>query len=491
MTTALGTAATRWFESRGLDIETVVGQGVYTIERDRDEVIVFPFLEDGQEVGRKYRGRDKKFWQEPGGRRTFFNRDAILDPALRGERAQRLIVTEGEIDCLTAIECGYPLAVSVPDGAPATVNEEPVEPENDGKFQFIHNNWGALEQVRHFVLAVDGDGPGQCLAAELVRRLRPERCFFVVYPEGCKDLNDVLAQHGKAEVARVLNAAKPYPVKGLYRIEDFPDLPEPVSYTTGWPRMDEHFRVQLGSFIVVTGVPSHGKSAWVNALSVNLAEAHGWTVAVGSFEEPPVPYHRDDLRRLRLRADPRFVEADRVVEADAWIAEHFLFIAQQPDDETEDFDLDFILELARTAVVRHGIKVFVLDPWNEIEHRRYRDESETEYIGRAIRALKRFARRHEVAVIVVAHPTKMGSGKDGVICPTLYDISGSAAWFSKADVGIVVWRKDLQYPSADIRVRKARRRSIGKVGDVSLDFDETTLRFRESDFDPAQGELVA
>ena len=58
-------------------------------------------------------------------------------------------------------------------------------------------------------------------------------------------------------------------------------------------------------------------------------------------------------------------------------------------------------------------------------------ELETEYIGRAIREFRRFARRYEVLVMAVAHPTKMGGEGKGVSKPTLYDISGSANWFNK------------------------------------------------------------
>jgi RecA-family ATPase len=68
--------------------------------------------------------------------------------------------------------------------------------------------------------------------------------------------------------------------------------------------------------------------------------------------------------------------------------------------------LDWMLDRMEVAVVRHGVQVIVIDPWNEMDHTRARDETMTEYVGRAIKALKRFARKFQVHLIVIAHPTK-------------------------------------------------------------------------------------
>ena len=59
----------------------------------------------------------------------------------------------------------------------------------------------------------------------------------------------------------------------------------------------------------------------------------------------------------------------------------------------------------------------------------------TDYISRGIRALKRFARLYDVAVIVVAHPTK-DVGRDGKARPpTLYDIEGRPIGSISATMG--------------------------------------------------------
>ena len=70
-------------------------------------------------------------------------------------------------------------------------------------------------------------------------------------------------------------------------------------------------------------------------------------------------------------------------------------------------DLEWFLELAEVAVVRHGARIVQIDPWNRLEAARGRDESETEYIGRCLRAPHGFANDMNCHVQIVAHPSKM------------------------------------------------------------------------------------
>ena len=55
------------------------------------------------------------FSQQPGSAQIFYNVDCLSDPQLSGFP---LIITEGEMDALAAIQCGYPKTISVPGGAP-------------------------------------------------------------------------------------------------------------------------------------------------------------------------------------------------------------------------------------------------------------------------------------------------------------------------------------------------------------------------------------
>jgi twinkle protein len=311
MSNVLGQRAIEAFEARGISGETAGRFAIYTGRRVRNgdktdvvpdadgNIIVFPFLDRGAVVAEKYRQlpwAPRKTWQREGGKRTFLNADILDDPAL-AEGRYPLIIVEGEPDFLTAIDCGFPFTVSVPDGAPPVPKgrePEDLDPidfagEATGKFEFIWNNRDRLKAVKRFVIAVDDDLPGKRLAAELVRRLSASRCLFVTYPEGCKDLNEVRVRHGAEAVAKILNGAQPYPVSGLYRLREFPPAREIATCRTGWATLDAHLKPFLGELMFVLGIPGHGKSAFATNLVVNLCERYGWRAAIFGPEEPTVP----------------------------------------------------------------------------------------------------------------------------------------------------------------------------------------------------------
>ncbi|MCP3468068.1 hypothetical protein [Bradyrhizobium sp. CCGUVB23] len=120
--------------------------------------------------------------------------------------------------------------------------------------------------------------------------------------------------------------------------------------------------------------------------------------------------------------------------------------------------------------------MLVIDPWNEIEHARDREESTHEYIGRAIRMLKRFGRRHEVAVIVLAHPTKDVYERGKLRTATLYDIDGSAHRFNKPDHGLVIERDPVK-AEITVHISKVRFEQTGYRGAIRMRFDPETQQF--------------
>lgn len=517
----LGQRGAEWFENRNISVETPVRYGVFTGRRSdkkggvvpdaKGEVIVFQYWERGAVVAEKYRGEPRAFWQKPGGRKTFYNADVMDDPMLHDGRAT-LVIVEGEPDALAVADCGNPYVVSVPDGAPAVPKGkrpdqlDPLDPatEADGKFEYCWNNRDRLKKIKRFIIAVDDDAPGRRLGAELVRRLSAAKCSFINYPPDqkvqtddtdkwpsglrpCKDLNEVLLYFGSERVTLILNTAKPYPVRGLYRLSDYPDR-HLETYSTQWPELSNRLRLHIPEFMVVTGLPSSGKSTWVCNLVANVCSAYGWRAAMCMPEMPTVPAFRDMMRRYWAGKKLVPTDYDEIKRTDAWINNRFVFIDTDPTgtgENDEPFDLEWIIERATDAVLRDGIRILVIDPWNEVEHARGKGESLPDYIGRAIRSLKRFARLYEVIVIVVAHPTKDVSGERGgnIRAPTLYDIEGAAHWFNKADHGVIVHR-DRESNTTEIKVAKVRFEGgkmdggAGTVGSVTLRFDRESSKFK-------------
>ena len=497
--TGLSPAAVRWFEARGIDADTALNIGIYTgrrattgdeatVEPDvNGNIIVFPFVDGGAVVAEKYRMHPKKFFQKVGGKKTFFNADVLDAPEL-ASGDYPLVIVEGEMDALAFLQAGFRFVVSVPDGAPPArdgngnlidVPEDAsgIDPENDDKFKFIPANWKRLERVKRIVIATDGDEPGVRLAAELVRRLGRVRCSFVTFPAGCKDANEVLIRHGAPELLRVMTEAKPYPVAGVYRYSDLPPEPDLVTVTTGWQALDQNLKLYHPALMVVTGRAGEGKTTWTQQLVANLATFHGWTTAIASFEMRLKPFVTEALASAHIGKPPRFWDYREQEAADRFLDDRFCFIAPEPDC-TRTHDVDWLIEKAEAAVIRYGARVLLIDPWNEIEHARAGNETTTEYTNRALMALKSFGRRFDVLVIIVAHPTKGGASKPAADI-TLYDISDSAAFQNKADLGVIVARLgDETSTVTGLKISKVRYQPVaGEPGQVELTFDKQARRF--------------
>src|SRR3546814_238228 len=153
-----------------------------------------------------------------------------------------------------------------------------------------------------------------------------------------------------------------------------------------------------------------------------------------------------------------------------------LIISNAVDEELE-LDIDAFLETARISVIRDGARLIILDPWNELEHKRGRDETTTEYIGRAIRKVKAFAKRYNVAFWIVAHPTKPQKGTNQI--PSLYDVSDSANWSNKADYGLVYHRPDKAENEGQLAVVKVRMGLPGQCGVATVKFDHRVSRIND------------
>jgi len=339
------------------------------------------------------------------------------------------------------------------------------------------------------ILAVDSDAPGYKLREELARRIGVEKCWIMDYPEGCKDANDVLVRHDKGKLQKCLDNIRPYPVEGIFKPFDFRDRlinlyengPE-RGYSTGWPCLDEFYTLKPGEMTIITGIPSHGKTAWLDALMVNLARRLDWKFAVFSPECQPLERHSASLieKYIGRCFDSRYNHHMTTEEFEIgvkWLNEHFEFIL--PDDEAT---LQTVLEKARVSVFRSGVNCVVLDPWNELDDMIPAGLNETRYISIQLKWIRKFARKHMIHFFVVAHPTKMKRAKadEAEPVPTLYDVHGSANFRNRTDNGLCVWRDLLaENGEVQIHVQKVKFREVGRIGMATLYFDTRNGQYHE------------
>jgi twinkle protein len=220
---------------------------------------------------------------------------------------------------------------------------------------------------------------------------------------------------------------------------------------------------------------------------VNLAKGEDWNGAIFSPENGKAQHVIKLAEKVQqLPSSPKYenrMTTEQLMEGASWVGKHFHFIVS--DDEGGDDDssglptLKWVLEMASIAVLRFGIKQLIIDPWNELEHQRPAHQTESEYISIALAKIKRWARNHEVHVVIIAHPTKIQSDKDGnTLVPTPYQISGSANWVNKPDNIIIVHRQvsnaNEMIGVTEVHVRKVRQKHTGRVGDARMHYHKMT-----------------
>ena len=446
------------------------------------DCVGFPFYNNGEVYAVKYRtsGGEKAHTQEgTGGAQSFFGIERVEADA------DTLVICEGEIDQLSLASAGVLNAISVPNGAPMKASEGEVDPDNDRKYGFVWAAKDLLKQVDKVVLAVDIDGPGQALAEELARRIGKIKCWQVEWPEGCKDPNDVLVKHGSEKLAEVIGDSKPWPITGLFDVDHYADQVDQIyerghqrGLSTGLDCVDELFTISPGQLSIVTGHPSSGKSEFIDQIMVNMAEAHGWSFAVCSFENDPpthiiklmekhsgMPFHDGPSMRMTR---------EELAEAKDWCGRHFFFVEQ---NDGEPATIESILERAQAAILRYGVRGLIIDPYNYVDIDKSK-VSETEAISQMLTRCRLFARAHDVHVWFVAHPAKMMRDNGEFPAPKGYDISGSAAWFAKADLGVTVHRK-ADTNMSEIHCWKVRFKWIGQQGVTDVEYFKATGQYKE------------
>ena len=295
-------------------------------------------------------------------------------------------------------------------------------------------------------------------------------------------------------------------VKGVYDALEFADALEnirenglPRGLDTGYREFDKLFSVPRKSWTVVTGYSGSGKSTFLDNINIRLAERHGWKTLYCSPENQPIEEHIASLMEIytgKKFGNPKdgeplasFMTPTEYAHSFAFINEHFQFI--NPPDTS--FNIKDIVELAREVKSdQFDFDGFVIDPYNELEHKRPSAMSETEYISWCISVFRRFVQSENLHGFFVAHPTKpqqvqikytQGVAEDELTKKvykkaTLFDIAGSAHWKSKCDFGIIVHRDmtDSSAPSM-IEVEKVRKRYQGSKGETPLFYDFLCNRY--------------
>ena len=444
-----------WFKGRGISQQTLkdlnVSEGPeYMPQTNKEEnTIKFNYMMGGELINIKYRDGRKNFKLYKGAEKIFYNIDSIVGHSF-------CVIVEGEMDVLALHEAGISNAISVPNGATLGNNN----------LDYLDNCIDYFVDKEKVIIAVDQDEPGQALRQELIRRLGAEVCY-TCYFDDCKDANEYLLKYGSERLSKTIEDARPVPLENVTTFKDIEsDVTDFVEngfkpgFQIGLRNFDEIFSTYTGQFITVTGIPSSGKSDFVDQMVIGYNQLHNWKTAFASPENAPTYLHAHKLMRKAWQGMPskKDIGNDKWNQCSEYINDNFFFI------DMERYTLDSVLKKGAELVKRKGIKCLVIDPFNKIRDLESNNGDVNVYTLEYLTKIEMFAKKYDVLVIIVAHPTKMYKDSNGKIEePTMYNIKGGGEWYDASYHGLLVHR-DYENKTTKVKVLKVKFQNLGENG---------------------------
>ena len=449
-------------EKRDISKATIDYVGV----KENNNCVVFEYRNElGEHLANKYRKTKKsegpKMWFEKGTNvNTLFNMDKI-------NISEPLLITEGEFDCLSAIESGFKNAVSIPSGV-------------NGTNEWITSNWTFIEQFEEVVIWFDNDEAGIKGAREVFNRL-PNASVKIVRCEVANDINELLHKYGKLAVLKQIEKASTPVLEGvatLDMIEDF-DVHEAETLKTGIDYIDEKLiGMVFGSLNVLSGRNGSGKSTILNQIYIAEAIAQGyktflfsgeliggnvkyWLLQTLANEEQFAEYTAKDghkYKKVTIQSKEKIVNdmKDRF----------FLY-------DSDDYRIEAIIEKMTILAKRYGVRVFVIDNLMTVESSlKDKYEAETDIVKK----LKNFAKKYNALVHLVAHPRK--SMNDEI---EKDDVAGSANITNLADYVTTISRAKDDEVEYDAILKILKNRHTGVNVGKRLMFNIERKRFYSSE----------
>jgi twinkle protein len=451
----VGSKVIEWFKQRGISEDTLkemnVSEGPEFMPQTGkvENTIKFNYMIGDELINIKYRDGRKNFKLYKGAEKVFYNINSIVG-------YDTCVIVEGEMDALAYHEAGITNVISVPNGATL----------NHNNLDYLDNCIDYFEDKEKIILAVDQDDAGTALQNELIRRLGAEVCYLTNFVD-CKDANDYLLKYGKDALADTIKECRPVPLENVttfkdieHEVTDFVQNGFKRGFQIGLSNFDNIFSTYTGQFITVTGIPSSGKSDFVDQMCVGYNQNYGWKTAFASPENAPTFLHAHKLMRKVWQDMPR--KSDIGTAKWKQVAEHvndnFFFI------DMERYTLETVLRKGAELVKRKGIKCLVIDPFNKIRDTECKSEDVNRYTMDYLTKIETFAKKFDVLVFIVAHPTKMYKTQDGKIEePTMYNIKGGGEWYDASYHGILVHR-DYEAKTVKAKVLKVKFQNLGENG---------------------------
>jgi twinkle protein len=448
----------KWFESRGISQQTLedlnVSEGPEFMPQTGKEenTIKFNYFMGNKLINIKYRDGAKNFKLYKGAEKIFYNINSIVNH-------DTCVIVEGEIDALSLHEAGVPNVISVPNGATL----------NHNNLDYLDNCIDYFEDKEKIILAVDADEPGTMLKQEFIRRLGAENCYIVDFAD-CKDANEYLIKYGSDDLRFAIHNAQQVPLENVTTLKNIEnDLKDFVKhgfkpgFQVGLPNFDKIFSTYTGQFITVTGIPSSGKSDFVDQMVVGYNKLYGWKTAFASPENAPIYLHAHKLMRKTWgdMPSPGDIGGKTWKHVSDHVNDNYFFI------DMDKYSLESVLRKGAELVKRKGIKCLVIDPYNKVRDTNAVSDDVNRYTMDYLSKIEQFCKKYDVLTFIVAHPTKMPRENGKMVEPNMYNIKGGGEWYDASYHGLLVHR-DYEAKNTKVKVLKVKFQNLGENGAESF-----------------------
>lgn len=517
--TALPDKVVEWFKSRGISQRTLNEEKITAdVEwmpkvNKKVNVICFPYFVNSELTNIKYRDGAKNFKLHKGSKLILQGLDGLKNQT-------KCFVVEGEIDRLSLLECGITNVVSVPNGTSLSQEERKLIEEkgqfNDDNvlnFEFLDNSMEYLEHIKEFVLFVDNDPAGRKLQRELIRRFSPENCSIVDSGK-YKDANEYLVKVGKLELEHICKNAKNVPLDGVYTIDDEWGYIKDI-FNNGYKKgqgighqgFDTHRKFRLGELTLINGIPNHGKTTYI-CWEMALTHLHlGWKWAIYSPENYPAGEIYisliETISGKSLDSGSNKITLEELEQTRKTIKDNFFVIDWEEEDKL--VTVDMVLAKTKELIKRKGINGVLIDPWNDLYHKKGNGENTADYLQKTLSKIRRFKRKYNLSFVINAHPTAEAQrrkeqhseqGERPYVC-WFSDVADGAMWGNRVDNAITIYRNtphESAWKTTEVHIQKVKFQKL--VGVPTSQHEPIRMNFvnnrlvMEDGFDPLKPVIV-
>lgn len=457
----------RPIKSRKLRVDTCRKYGYLVGKHHGEYVQIAEYRKAGKIVAQHVRTADKEFY--------WIGKSKDVDlfgSHLWRSGGKRIVITEGEIDCMTVAQVfGLSLpVVSLPNGASSAK-------------KFISHHLEYLDSFDEIVLAFDDDKPGREAIEKCIGLFSPGK-VVVPYYEGRKDANELYMDKGPKALARCIQESRPYRPDSIINGRDIFKRIVEAKDSSGieilYPELSGMLHgVGPRRIYLFTAGAGIGKSTIVHEIAHDIVEKTGDKLGVLALEEDP---GEAAMRHMSISVDKPLHLLDmpkkdlEEIHKDVFKDGRYEFY-----DHFGSQDIDAILSKIRFMAVALGCRWIILDHISiVVSGQESIHEADWKRLDRLMTNLRSLVDETKIGILAVAHlkrPDNKGKSYNEGRKVALTDLRGSAALEQLSDIVIAAERDQQGKDPNRLTLRMLKNRKAGKTGPAdTLEYNPITGR---------------